>query len=78
LSTIPPHEEIAEALGIKTYPLDDMDAWINAIEAFLNLTVTEQGQKRRIIADATRRNYDLDLAVSKYIEIYRGLPARGN
>jgi glycosyltransferase involved in cell wall biosynthesis len=74
LSDIPPHKEITDALGITTLPLDHMNSWIGAIEDFMKRSPAEKEKERREIAEAVQREFDLDLAVSRYIEIYRGIP----
>jgi len=73
LSSITPHEEIAEVLGISTLPLDDMEAWVEAIERFLSLSQAERERERRRIAEVTQRCFDLEATVAKYIEVYGSL-----
>lgn len=73
LSAIPPHDEIADVLGISTFQLDNVDVWTEAINEFLALGLEAQEQGRQSIADKARRSFDLEVTVSRYIEIYDGL-----
>jgi alpha-1,3-mannosyltransferase len=70
MSDIPPHREIAEVLNISIYPLENINAWIKAIEDFIKLPIDRQNRKRRELVELTIRNFDLDNTVSKYIELY--------
>lgn len=73
LSKIPPHDEIAESLGIETYPLDDVSAWIEAINRYVATPVALRMDMRLRMADTARRVYDIDASVRHYIDIYRNV-----
>lgn len=73
MSAIPAHKEIAETLNISTYPLDDIGIWTKAIEGFLSLPNNIQKRKRRELSELALRHFDLNVLVSKYIEVYSNL-----
>lgn len=73
LSKIPPHQEIAESLDFRTYDLNNMSEWVNGIEEFLALDEFHRNDMRNKLAASTRTIYDINIAVGKYIDVYRRL-----
>lgn len=73
LSSIPPHQEIADTLGIGTYPLDDVAKWTEAIEAYLALPILERQAMQSKLSETARRIYDIKNMVAAYINVYRKL-----
>lgn len=71
LSTIPPHEEISNALGIDTYPLDNLTAWLTAISSYFAEDVVDRENRRKRVSKAVMAKYDLNSAVMEYISVYR-------
>lgn len=70
LSDIPPHQEIASNIGIKTYPLDDVQLWANSIDSLLSVPSEEIQTKREKLRYAAMNNYNLNNKVGEYIGIY--------
>ena len=73
LSEIPPHIEIAKILGISTYPLNDVNAWTNAITNFIKSSNSRTRSNNLNIAKITQDHFSLNKAVKKYIDIYRSV-----
>jgi glycosyltransferase involved in cell wall biosynthesis len=70
LSDIPPHQEIATNINIKTYSLEESESWANDIDYILGVPFEEDCHKRDEISRMTMKKYNLDNAIQKYIEIY--------
>jgi glycosyltransferase involved in cell wall biosynthesis len=73
LSKIPPHDEIASLLEIKTFSLSNSGGWRQGIIEYLSKPVAERMEMRKALADKTRRLFDLDSSIARYIDIYREL-----
>jgi glycosyltransferase involved in cell wall biosynthesis len=73
LSKIPPHEEVASLLEIKTFSLSDSGEWRQGIIEYLSKSVVERMEMRKALADKTRHLFDLDSSIARYIDIYREL-----
>lgn len=74
LSDIPAHRDLAAKMNLETYPLDDLNAWTSAIDAFLAARV-DQSSFRSELAIKVRSAFDLERSVKDYIEVYHGLSA---
>ena len=70
LSDIPPHQEIATNINIKTYSLKESESWANDIDCIFGVPFKEDRHKRDEISRITMKKYNLDNAIQKYIEIY--------
>lgn len=73
LSNIPPHQEIANNINVKTYSLQDSKIWANEIDYLLSIPYEKDIQNRSEISRMVMKRYNLDNAIQKYIEIYRGV-----
>jgi glycosyltransferase involved in cell wall biosynthesis len=70
LSDIPPHQEIATNINIKTYSLNESKLWADEIDRSLRMTTEEGRHKRHELSRITMKKYDLNNSIQKYIEIY--------
>lgn len=71
MSDILPHREIAQELGVITYPLDDAQAWISAIDAALYEASTgDSGLDAALCARTARDVFDLEKKNDEYFRIY--------
>jgi len=71
LSDIGPHREIAGILDLETFPLDDENTWVQAIDNYLSLKVDERNVNAATLAQKTRSAFDLNNSVMAYIDVYR-------
>jgi glycosyltransferase involved in cell wall biosynthesis len=71
LSDIPPHQEIASNINIKTYSLSESQLWADEIDRLLSVSFEEDHHKRDEISRVTKKKYDLDNAIRKYIDVYK-------
>jgi glycosyltransferase involved in cell wall biosynthesis len=78
LSKIPAHDEIAEKLRIATYPLVNMEAWINGINKFLSLPRDLRNEMQRSLTKKAGENFDLSITVKKYLDTYKELSQVSN
>jgi len=73
LSKIPPHDEIASNLGLKTYSLNEKLSWKNGIVEYLSYSKEKRMLMKKLLAEKTRSIFNLETSIVNYVEIYKNI-----
>ena len=70
MSDIPQRQEVAEALGIRLFPLGDQTPWRDGVEEFLARPAYERAKLRQATANATRESFGMETMLRRYDRVY--------
>ena len=70
MSDIPQRQEVAEALGIRLFPLEDQAPWRDGVKEFLSRPAAERARMRQATAQATHKSFGLETMLRRYDRVY--------